>query len=197
VIRDALLWKKSLADVWTVVRPKVRGALWLDEVTAGEPLDFLALFSSVAGLAGNVGQADYAYANAFLDAFARSREILAIQQLRHGRTISINWPLWQEGGMQLSAGLAAFKMPSLAPLDTATGFQIFETALRAGEPQVAGLILMESNLRELLLTGGTAHPLGIAEAMRSPDTGWKPSRETARTPTWQMPLACSSSAFHN
>ena len=146
VIRDGLLWKKSLDDVWAVLRPKVHGALWLDEVTAGEPLDFLALFSSVAGLAGNVGQADYAYANAFLDAFARSREILSIQQLRHGRTVSINWPLWEEGGMKLPAELAALKMPSLAPLDTVTGFQIFETALRAREPQIAGLILTNARM---------------------------------------------------
>ena len=140
VIRDALLWSKRDDDVWAVLQPKVRGALWLDEVTAGELLDFFALFSSVAGLTGNVGQADYAYANAFLDAFARGREMQSIQQLRHGRTVSINWPLWQEGGMRISAELAALKMKTLAPLDTATGFQIFETALRAREPQIAGLI---------------------------------------------------------
>ncbi len=146
VIRDALLWNKSTDDAWAVLRPKVHGALWLDEVTAGEPLDFFALFSSLAGLAGNVGQADYAYANAFLDAFARSREMLGIQQLRHGRTISINWPLWQEGGMKISAELAALKMKSLAPLDTAAGFQIFETALRAGEPQIAGLFLTDAGM---------------------------------------------------
>ncbi len=141
VIRDALLWNKRPDDVRAVLQPKVRGALCLDEVTSAEPLDFFALFSSVAAFAGNVGQADYAYANAFLDSFARSREMLSIQQLRHGRTVSINWPLWQEGGMKLSAEMAALKMKTLAPLDTATGFQIFETALRAGEPQIAGLIL--------------------------------------------------------
>jgi len=87
VIRDALLWNKRDDDVWAVLQPKVRGVFWLDEVTAGEPLDFFALFSSVAGLTGNVGQADYAYANAFLDAFARGREMQSIQQLRHGRTV--------------------------------------------------------------------------------------------------------------
>ncbi len=131
-------------DVWAVLRPKVCGALCLDEVTAGEPLDFFALFSSVAGLAGNVGQADYAYANAFLDAFARGREMLSIQQLRHGRTVSINWPFWQEGGMKLSAELAALKMKSIAPLETATGLRVFEIALRAREPQIAGIMLTEA-----------------------------------------------------
>ena len=55
VIRDALLWNKRPDDVRAVLQPKVRGTLWLDEVTAGEPLDFFALFSSVAALCRQCG----------------------------------------------------------------------------------------------------------------------------------------------
>ena len=73
--------------------------------------------------------------------------------------------------MKLSAELAALKMKALAPLDTATGFQIFETALRAGEPQIAGLILTDTPApaslteRALPLTPPKPHLSIIAAAM--------------------------------
>ncbi|MBV9490040.1 MAG: LLM class flavin-dependent oxidoreductase [Verrucomicrobia bacterium] len=143
ILRDALLWNKELEDALAVLRPKVLGARWLDEITADEPLDFFVLFSSLAGLFGNVGQADYAYANAFLDAFARTRATLELQQLRRGRTVSINWPLWHDGGMQLPAELARLKMRELVPLDSATGIRIFETVLRAGAPQIGAMLIAD------------------------------------------------------
>ena len=52
---------------------------------------------------GNPGQADYAAANAFMDAYAKYRNDLVVSGQRQGRTLSINWPLWQEGGMRVDA----------------------------------------------------------------------------------------------
>ena len=55
-IRDALLWNKQPEDAQAVLQSKINGALLLDELTANDPLDWFVLFSSIAGLAGNVGQ---------------------------------------------------------------------------------------------------------------------------------------------
>lgn len=56
-----------------VVRPKVAGAWNLHNGLIKEPLDFFVSLSSVAGIVGNRGQAAYAAAGTFLDAFAQHR----------------------------------------------------------------------------------------------------------------------------
>src|SRR5205085_11725627 len=85
---------RGRAETVAVIDPKVRGALWLDRATRDEPLDFFVMFSSSAAVFGNAGQADYAYANAFLDGFALLREQWRAEGRRHGRALSINWPIW-------------------------------------------------------------------------------------------------------
>ncbi|KAI1864640.1 hypothetical protein JX265_008364 [Neoarthrinium moseri] len=52
--------------------PKVKGAWYLHEATveAGIELDFFVFLSSMSGITGQPGQANYAGANTFLDAFA-------------------------------------------------------------------------------------------------------------------------------
>ncbi|HEY0794068.1 MAG TPA: beta-ketoacyl synthase N-terminal-like domain-containing protein, partial [Chthoniobacterales bacterium] len=141
ITRDGLLRRKNWTDVSLVLGPKVHGAVLLDEATAEEPLDFFVLFSSVASMGGNIGQGDYAYANGFLDAFAEARENLRARGLRRGLTVSINWPLWAGGGLKPPPELLELKTRGMAPLETAVGLQIFETALRSGEPRIAGLLL--------------------------------------------------------
>lgn len=136
--RDALIAKKDPADFRAVLRPKVHGTLNLDRATRDEPLDTFVCFSSIAGLLGNMGQADYSYANGFLDAFARLREERRQAGARRGRTLSINWPLWRNGGMQVDEQVRIFAERSLgmAPLATETGLRLFEDALRLGGPQL-------------------------------------------------------------
>jgi acyl transferase domain-containing protein len=91
-----------------VLAPKVLGALALEEALAGQPLDFFVAVSSLFGTIGGVGQADYAAANAFLDAFARSRSA------RGRRTLSLAYGGWREVGMAVAMGhTAAVPAPAL------------------------------------------------------------------------------------
>ncbi|WP_424888923.1 SDR family NAD(P)-dependent oxidoreductase [Streptomyces sp. XH2] len=99
VLRDAYVLRKDAADLPAVLDPKVRGVLHLDAATRALALDFFVVFSSVAGVYGNPGQADYAAANAFLDAFAQHRQALVDAGERTGRTAAVSWPLWADGGM--------------------------------------------------------------------------------------------------
>ena len=58
-------------QIGAILRPKVSGALVLDEIFAGENLDFIVFCSSLISVVGEAEQAAYAAANAFLDSLAR------------------------------------------------------------------------------------------------------------------------------
>jgi len=85
-----------------VLAPKVRGTLVLDELLAGERLDFVVLCSSRTAVLGGFGQADYVAANAFLDAFAHYKS-----QTSSTPTVSIDWCSWRDVGMLASAARQA------------------------------------------------------------------------------------------
>ena len=70
VLRDSFVIKKTEAELRAVLAPKVAGLLALDAATRDQELDFFVLFSSLTAVFGNIGQADYAAANGFMDAYA-------------------------------------------------------------------------------------------------------------------------------
>ncbi|PGH26423.1 hypothetical protein AJ80_01921 [Polytolypa hystricis UAMH7299] len=72
VLQDSTLENMSYAQWQTALGPKVKGTNNLDEVF-GETLDFFILLSSLFGVVGSQGQANYAAGSAFQDAFAYRR----------------------------------------------------------------------------------------------------------------------------
>lgn len=131
VIRDAYIHKKTQEEIKEVLAPKIYGTLNLDEVFKNENLKFFVLFSSIAALTGNAGQCDYSYANSFMDYYALYREGLVRQGERKGKVLSINWSLWQEGGMQVDDSTRTLFTDTLGiqPLRTETGLGAFEKGL--------------------------------------------------------------------
>lgn len=97
MLNDSYIVNKDITKVIDVLKPKVNGLIILDNETKDFKLDFIYLFSSYAAVMGNYGQADYATANAFMDYFAQYRNMLVDKKERYGKTISINWPLWNVG----------------------------------------------------------------------------------------------------
>ena len=93
VIDDGPLLQKDRTNAAQVLAPKVRGTLVLESVFEHEPIDFFILMSSVSSHLAPAGQVDYTAANAFLDAFARSRS------RDRARYVSIQWPRWTDVGM--------------------------------------------------------------------------------------------------
>ncbi|CEM33873.1 unnamed protein product, partial [Vitrella brassicaformis CCMP3155] len=95
VLDDAALNNQTKDKVDKVYLPKVMGAWYLHELSLDEetPLDHFMMFSSVASLLGNFGQANYSAANSCLDAlteYRRSKKLAAQ---------SIQWGPWIEQGM--------------------------------------------------------------------------------------------------
>lgn len=134
ILRGDLVTETMPNELEAALAPKVTGILNLDAATQSEALDFMVLFSSVAGVLGQRGHADYAAANAFLDSFAHARQALMERGERSGHTLSINWPLWAEGGM-ISLDAQSLRLmerwTGMAALSTEAGTQAFDKLMRS------------------------------------------------------------------
>jgi acyl transferase domain-containing protein len=152
LIRDAFIIKKRPQDIAEVFAPKIQGTIYLDELTQTQPLDFFLMFSSIASVYGNLGQSDYAFANGFMDAFAEFRQTLQMQNLRQGKSIVINWPLWAEGGMQIDETSEKWMQQTLGlyKLSSSEGIKAFLTALSQENTQQIVLVGQEIKFKQAL-----------------------------------------------
>jgi NAD(P)-dependent dehydrogenase (short-subunit alcohol dehydrogenase family)/aryl carrier-like protein len=80
VLRDQAFSRMSFDEWNCATRPKIEGTWHLHrELTSiGADVDFFVLFSSITGLIGQPGQANYSSANTFLDAFVDYRAHLGL-----------------------------------------------------------------------------------------------------------------------
>lgn len=72
----------TLDDYHTAIHAKVQGTWNLHKASQElqkQSLDFFTMLSSTSGIVGNKGQANYAAANTFLDAFASYRQTLGLR----------------------------------------------------------------------------------------------------------------------
>jgi acyl transferase domain-containing protein/acyl-CoA synthetase (AMP-forming)/AMP-acid ligase II/acyl carrier protein len=132
VLQDQSIAQMEANSFDTVFGPKARGARVLHDQFADDALDFFVLFSSAASLLGSPGQANYAAANAYLDALAETRRAQSMPAL------SLNWGPWAEVGMAAQpdrGGRLAMKgMESIAPADglAALGLAMTQDAAQTG-----------------------------------------------------------------
>ncbi|WP_344593358.1 SDR family NAD(P)-dependent oxidoreductase [Streptomyces violaceusniger] len=92
-LADSLLTRMDEPTFRRALHAKAHGTVVLAEALAGEPLDFLALFSSAVSHRANAGQANYSAASTFQDAYAHhlsARTRLPVKLF--------NWGLWGHSG---------------------------------------------------------------------------------------------------
>ena len=123
VLRDAL-FEKMTYDEWTTsIRPKVHGTRNLHEYfTVDRPLDFMIFFSSVSGLLGNPGQANYAAGNTYQDELAHHRHSKGL------KAVSVNLGIMRDVGVVAETGAKGF----LAVWEKAIGIRepVFHAMMR-------------------------------------------------------------------
>ncbi|WP_053656865.1 type I polyketide synthase [Streptomyces sp. MMG1121] len=145
VLADGVLDSLTAERIDTVFRPKVDAAWILHELTADLELSAFVLFSSSAATLGSPGQANYAAANAYLDALAVHRRALGLP------AHSLAWGLWaQAGGMTGTldeTDLTRISRGGVAPLETEEGVALFDAAVRGADPAVLPVKLDMTALR--------------------------------------------------
>ncbi|MFE9324529.1 SDR family NAD(P)-dependent oxidoreductase [Nocardia sp. NPDC052278] len=157
VLADGLLAAMTPEQIAKVLRPKVNAAWNLHEATKDLDLSAFVLYSSIAGVIGNPGQANYAAANVFLDALAQHRHVSGLP------ATSVVWGPWeQSGGMTSTLGaadLARLRREGLLPLGNADGMELFDAALAGGRSAFVAVRIDRTAL-------GEAHPDDVRAVMR-------------------------------
>ncbi|MFI1356770.1 SDR family NAD(P)-dependent oxidoreductase [Streptomyces sp. NPDC020898] len=153
VLDDGVFTALTPERVSAVLRPKADAARNLHEATRDLDLSVFALFSSIQGLAGGAGQANYAAANVYLDALAQHRHALGLP------AVSLAWGPWAEGGMAAALSEAdrkRFAKSGMVPIAPAQGMELFDTALASG---LAGAVPLPLDVAALRALGAELPPL--------------------------------------
>ncbi|MGZ4583085.1 MAG: SDR family NAD(P)-dependent oxidoreductase, partial [Mycobacterium sp.] len=133
VLDDGLIAALTPDRVDQVLWAKAEGAWHLHEMTQGMDLAAFVLFSSMAGIVGAPGQANYAAANSFLDGLAAYRRARGLPGL------SVAWGLWEQASaMTRNLGerdRARMNRSGLAPLAGDAAMGLLDQAL-AGDRSV-------------------------------------------------------------
>jgi acyl transferase domain-containing protein/SAM-dependent methyltransferase/acyl carrier protein len=147
LLQDSLIANKTEQMFGAVLAPKVTGSEALLRAILKKNPEFIIFFSSVSAAFGNAGQADYAVACSFQNALAEHQ---AAQTSSRTRVLSIAWPLWRDGGMQLAqTSLAKMQNETaLTQLDTQVGLATFYRAFALEDSCLLVLSGDEGKLRK-------------------------------------------------
>ncbi|WP_242432745.1 SDR family NAD(P)-dependent oxidoreductase [Streptomyces sp. Root1310] len=175
VLDDGVIETLTRDRLDVVLRAKTDAAVHLHRATRDLPLVDLVLFSSVAGVLGAPGQANYAAANTFLDALAQHRRAQGLP------AVSLAWGLWaQDGGMAgelAGENLERVARTGLDPLTPEQGLDLFETVVRTNRATGRALAIpLRLNTGVLRARGDSA---GLPVLLRGLVSG--PVRRTAHS----------------
>src|SRR6185437_12935719 len=126
---DGVISALDPARLDPVFRPKADAAWNLHELTRENGLSAFIMFSSASGVLGTPGQANYAAANAFLDALAQHRRARGLPAQ------SLAWGLWAERSELTSRpGIASAVGGPVRALSTEDGLALFDLAVATDRP---------------------------------------------------------------
>ncbi|MFH8477144.1 SDR family NAD(P)-dependent oxidoreductase, partial [Streptomyces sp. NPDC018000] len=172
-VEDAILTNQTPTHLDTTLAPKADAAWHLHQATAHLGLTHFILYSSAAATLDGAGQANYAAANAFLDALAHLRRENGLP------AHSLGWGLWNTGqGMAANltqSDLDRLDSGPLLHLTTAQNLSRFDAALTTRRPALLPVRInpqyptqpLTANLRSATPARPTAHT--AAQAATGPE----------------------------
>ncbi|MBO0780267.1 MAG: SDR family NAD(P)-dependent oxidoreductase [Ktedonobacteraceae bacterium] len=168
VAGELSIMKNSMARFQSVLEPKIKGALMLEEALREKALDFLCYYSSSSAILGDFGGCDYAIANRFELAYARYCNDSTLGVTRNRKTFAVCWPHWNGGGMgprgeEAESARLYLKTSGQRLLEVKEGVELFERLL--GEEGSMRLVMAGQRSRVERFLG-----IGEAAAARACET---------------------------
>lgn len=147
-VDDQLLVKMTEEQFRRVLRPKVVGGWNLHQQFLNEGLDFFVLFSSTGSVIASAGQANYASANAFLDALGQHRRALGLPGT------AIGWGPWSVGMVEDLNLEQLYQRRGIELITPEVGVQVLRRLLPQKQPHYVAITADWAKARETGL-GGT------------------------------------------
>jgi NADPH:quinone reductase-like Zn-dependent oxidoreductase/acyl carrier protein len=134
LLDDGMAGSLTREQLDRVLVPKADASWNLHELTKDLDLAGFVMYSSIAGIMGGAGQANYAAANTFMDGLAAHRRSQGLS------ATSLAWSAWAPGvGMTAALSeshLARINSNGLPPISLEQGMSMFDTATTSDEPLV-------------------------------------------------------------
>ncbi|WP_416972971.1 SDR family NAD(P)-dependent oxidoreductase [Streptomyces sp. 4F14] len=174
IVDDSLVTAMTPEQLDAVLAPKADVAWQLHKLTRDLDLAAFVLFSSAGAVLGSAGQANYAAANAFLDALAEHRRAEGLA------ATSVAWGLWESASGGMAARLddtdrARIRRTGVAALTDEQALGLFDTALTATRPAVLASRFDRAVLRDDLMSPvlrGLVRTPRPKPAVREEETTW-------------------------
>ncbi|MEU6278552.1 SDR family NAD(P)-dependent oxidoreductase [Streptomyces populi] len=145
VLDDGIITAQNAERLDTAFRAKIDAARNLRELTKDQDLKAFVLFSSAAGTLGNPGQANYAAANAALDAYAHRLRAEGVP------AVSLAWGYWSDvSGMTAhldETALRRHRRDGMLGLPAETGMALLDAGMRAPDAALVTARLDLAGLR--------------------------------------------------
>ena len=186
---DAIIRNQDGARFEKVFRPKVRGAWNLHISSLDLALDHFVLFGSAASVLGSPGQANYAAANAFLEALARYRREAG------SPAVCVNWGTWTNVGMAKTVSdvrASQWNAAGNRAIAPQVALDVLGAAMQCDLAEVTAISINWTNLKTLL--GNRAVPAFLREMLA---TESEPIGEVPLAPSFERLVAMTSPQRHD
>ncbi|MEQ1591121.1 MAG: beta-ketoacyl synthase N-terminal-like domain-containing protein [Thiobacillaceae bacterium] len=129
---DKMILQKEWAGYRNMIDMRVNGVDELIRQTQSEKLDFFVLFSSLAGITGNIGQSDYSASNVYMDTvpYAQASD-------NPCRYITVQWGPWELGQQVSEFVLEQMQRNGFLHVSAQSGMAALEKIILSGEKNAA------------------------------------------------------------
>lgn len=186
VLQDKMIVQKTKEQFLNVFQTKINGLFAVLDALKGHNLKLVALFASVAGKFGNVGQCDYAAANEIFNHVALTHS----NQWENCRFLSVNWGPFA-GGMVTPELARMFTQKGVGLIPPLAGAKLFTREILNGHLDCSEIVVGAGPM-ELGASEGPMNspsPLTLKKSVKLEDNAYLTDHKLKDQPVLPMAMA--------